>query len=36
MIIIEENDKRFYIEKSTLDHAGYGCFTKELIKKVVS
>lgn len=33
MYLIEETDERFYIEKSTIDTAGWGCFTKELMKK---
>ena len=33
MITIEEIDDRFYIEKSNLPHAGYGCFAKTLMKK---
>lgn len=33
MIIIEENDTRFYSDHSTLPGAGLGCFAKELIKK---
>lgn len=33
MIFIEERDNRFYIDKSTIENAGYGCFAKEKIKK---
>lgn len=33
MYIVEEEDKRFYINKSTIEGAGYGCFAKELIPK---
>jgi hypothetical protein len=29
MIIIEETDNRFYVEKSTIPNGGNGCFTKE-------
>ncbi len=32
MILIEENDNRFYIEKSNLTNAGNGVFAKENIK----
>lgn len=32
MILIEENDDRFYIEKSNLPNAGSGVFAKEKIK----
>src|ERR1035438_10007846 len=33
MIILEETDTRFYIDKSTVPLAGYGCFAKVLIKQ---
>ena len=33
MIIIDETDTRFYIEKSTIPDAGLGLFAKEFIKK---
>lgn len=33
MILIEENDDRFYIAKSTIDNSGKGLFAKEFIKK---
>lgn len=33
MITVEEIDTRFYIEQSTLPHAGYGCFAKVALKK---
>lgn len=33
MFIIEETDTRFYVEKSTLPHAGLGCFTTGPLKK---
>lgn len=33
MIFVEENDLRFYISKSNLPNAGYGCFAKDFLKK---
>lgn len=33
MIFVEEDDTRFYIDKSTLSNAGWGLFAKEKIKK---
>jgi SET domain-containing protein len=33
MYIIEETDDRFYVKKSTLPNAGFGCFAKVPIKK---
>ena len=33
MILIDDNDDRFYIDKSTLPNAGWGLFAKKVIKK---
>ncbi len=33
LILLEETDTRFYIAESKIPNAGYGCFTKEYLKK---